>query len=853
MTTVFMHFKYAHQIGAEEKLWGAQVSIHNEYRKTMGALRGEGNTVSLRKIEKQYTRHLKTAQYFYRGFIERLSARYRLPRLQRIAHAMGSSVQFLDIVDATADKVDTLVCQSCHRALLQLGDLARYRARHGRQRDHGPDAALAYYGLAHELRPSSGVAHHQIAVVLAGEKQDFDIVYHFYRAWAVKEPHPLVARNLASEFQAILASAAQGRTTAGLDPQHMFASWFVRLHARFFKGEPFLQRDELEEEVMHRFETLLRAPEALSMLQKALFVNLSAYHVALGTVHGNATRCSLIQAYKLIPCAESWTEAKALRCEFTLRFAVRSVLAIARDAEKNIGDAVERVRSQHDEQSRDSSYSLDREQYNPLPLLRLAVAWVFACRKELVECQHHLEPYVSAMHRALTRCLSIVMEIDSQLVLHSAAYLLPEDVETIGMVSFEDWSALRLEGNGSWKPRFDEVGVKRDNPVKEDLARIHDIVQAGTQLTNMPSFPWLATDLPKDGTRVTAVVYAEDHQALMATTATDSGNQSVKQDPGELTEDMSRPGSLESTLSPVAPDQPGGVQYHPTPLDSDLNIDSETYSRVETFLAPPEPETTSSNWVRDAGSASYRRAPSTAEEVLGQPQPTSPAAGLSRGKTFPGLPWDFVFTPTPRPSIQQSTRARAGQSHGGQGSGWPTTDRAGALDGLSAQTLQSATRLTPDTACRTLPQTPDAAWAFTNEAAGGSSYHTLTPTAPITREPTSAQAVGPPTTPTRDNRFQSRPDSAGPTTFHSASPPGPRGEAASGPAWGISGFGSTNFSLNPTSSLPQLQSPRGLPDVRHGWPGELPTEGSVPNQGQEGVSAAEHQNIGRARRQATTG
>ena len=296
MTTVFMHFKYAHEIGAEEKLWGAQDSINNEYRKTMNALRGEGHAVVLRNVEKQYAKHLKTAQYFYRGFIERLSARYRLPRLQRIAHAMGASIQFSDVVDAAADKLDILVCQSCHCALLHLGDLARYRARYGRQKDHGPDTALAYYSLAHDMRPSSGVAHHQIAVVLAGEKKDFDIVYHFYRAWAVKEPHTLVARNLASEFQTILSSSAQGKAPARLDPHETFASWFVRLHARFFKGEAFLQRDELEEEVLHRFETLLRVPEALLLLRKAILINFAAYHVALEEVRGNSTGWPLSEA-----------------------------------------------------------------------------------------------------------------------------------------------------------------------------------------------------------------------------------------------------------------------------------------------------------------------------------------------------------------------------------------------------------------------------------------------------------------------------------------------------------------------------------------------------------------------------
>ena len=386
------------------------------------------------------------------------------------------------------------------------------------------------------------------------------------------------------------------------------------------------------------------------------------------------------------------------------------MLAVARDTEKDIDDVDKCARLGHDDRSEDPVNSSDRETYNSLPLLRVAVAWVFACRKELVECQEHLEPYVSGMHRALTRCLSVFMEPGPQPSMRSAPYLLPEDVETIGLASFDNWSALRLEVNGPYKPHYGEAGVERDSRSEEDLARIYDIIQCGTQLVHLQDFPWIATRSSKDGSYVTTVAYSGDHHALAAATGARVENQFGEQDPSQLAGDFSMLGTSESPPLPTAMEEPAAVQFHLVPLDSDLNVDLETYSRVETFLAPPEPETASSSWARGADSTAYGTGSSTAERVYGQPQPTSPALGSSRSKAFPGLPWDFVFTPTPQQSTLQNAPGRGlepGRTTGGRG-GRPRPGLSMPLDESHPQNSQTAAQLTADAGSRALPQTPDA-------------------------------------------------------------------------------------------------------------------------------------------------
>jgi protein SMG7 len=291
MQTTFSDLNFAHDNNVEEKLWQAHSLINSEYRKAIKGIRTnpKNQVVLLRKVDKQYSDYLKTAEYFYRGFIERLSAKYRLPKLQRIANRMqATAVKVVDDVDATSDSLEARVTVSCANTLMHLGDISRYRSRQARAKGQSPklEKALTFYQLAHEMNPTNGQPHHQMAITLADEKKDFDIVYHFYRSWASKFPHEAVANNLASEFQKITSSPPQNRPGVAADPQHTFASWFVRLHARYFKGEVFASQDELEREVLHRLDILLSNPDSLPVLQKSMLINIAAYHVAMKSARG---------------------------------------------------------------------------------------------------------------------------------------------------------------------------------------------------------------------------------------------------------------------------------------------------------------------------------------------------------------------------------------------------------------------------------------------------------------------------------------------------------------------------------------------------------------------------------------
>ncbi|RVX20047.1 Protein SMG7 [Vitis vinifera] len=76
-----------------------------------------------------------------------------------------SNVMEKDVKKSTEMKKGLI---SCHRCLIYLGDLARYKGLYGegdsKTRDYA--AASSYYLQAASLWPSSGNPHHQLAILL---------------------------------------------------------------------------------------------------------------------------------------------------------------------------------------------------------------------------------------------------------------------------------------------------------------------------------------------------------------------------------------------------------------------------------------------------------------------------------------------------------------------------------------------------------------------------------------------------------------------------------------------------------------------------------------------------------------
>lgn len=255
----------------------------------MARLQGHDNAVLRRKLERLYSTYLKTAQYFYKGYLQRVCARYDMKDLRRIARQADLQempVPDADKVDPAAAHLDEIVKESCHKMLIYLGDLSRYRTLM-RPKDRKWDAALSYYFLANELIPESGYGHHQCGVIYVETEDHLEVVYHLYRALACDMPHPNAPTNLKREFNDL-----QKRKSTGI--KHALVNWFVKLHAFYFQGKEFAERKELESEVDHRLAVSMKTGTGLGSdkdLLKIILINISAYVVAKEKIRSRKAPC----------------------------------------------------------------------------------------------------------------------------------------------------------------------------------------------------------------------------------------------------------------------------------------------------------------------------------------------------------------------------------------------------------------------------------------------------------------------------------------------------------------------------------------------------------------------------------
>lgn len=237
-----------------------------------------------RQLEELYSSYLKTAQYFYKGYLQRICARYDMKDLKRIARRAELDeipVPDADKVDPTAKKLEETVRDSCHKTLIYLGDLSRYRTLL-RPKHRKWDAPLSYYFLSNDLRPESGYGHHQCSVIYIETEDHLHVVYHLYRAMACDVPHPNAPANLEREFRDL-------QKRKGGEIKNALATWFVKLHAFYSQGKEFAERKELESEVDHRLTLAMKTGTGLDSemdLLKIILINITAYVIAQEKVRG---------------------------------------------------------------------------------------------------------------------------------------------------------------------------------------------------------------------------------------------------------------------------------------------------------------------------------------------------------------------------------------------------------------------------------------------------------------------------------------------------------------------------------------------------------------------------------------
>ena len=279
----------------ENHLWNCHLEINKRFRRLIDLYKkgaDQKKHVERRKVEKRYADFLKTSQFFYKSFVQRLASQY--PGnfgLRRVAKCMG-----LDVLSAEKQKtLDPFMTSrlelSCYHTLLRLGDLSRYR-NELRTKDRSWATALGYYQLAQHLLPELGNAHNQLAVISINEQDHLSAVYHIYRAFTALEPVKDNINNLEVEFNKIIADRSKQSGSVKIDSLTALINWFTMLHAKYFRGIDFASKHELESEVLTRLTTLLRDSKCVieDILHKFVIINIAAEYFAAKLAFGRLYR-----------------------------------------------------------------------------------------------------------------------------------------------------------------------------------------------------------------------------------------------------------------------------------------------------------------------------------------------------------------------------------------------------------------------------------------------------------------------------------------------------------------------------------------------------------------------------------
>ncbi|KAK4545265.1 hypothetical protein LTR36_003445 [Oleoguttula mirabilis] len=467
----------------EARLWLAHTEGKRFFSTALKRMRKSEpeRPVETRHLIKLYLHFLKGSERFYRGYIHNLSTRFGgIPELEAVAQkvksnggAVGESSQ-----SPVSPEQHAKVLGSCHQALIYLGDLSRYRA--SEQLDKKPDfgPALGYYGLACTLRPSSGMGHHQQAVVALEQRHHLRAIYHLYRAIVVADPHPNAANNLKLEFDKVNSAFRKGELlpkSAPNDPEgpkRMLTAWFVRMHSMCSKGEQFKEHKELEQTLMDRLVAVIKhfAVEIDTTLMRMVMVNLAAQYNAMEMFQDKQTP-DFQQAFFYFLQLNIKTYTTLLELFNNELRALDNMVTGEDEPKARLTPTIRRI----------------------LPALRVYSAWLLPNVQIVagLASDATLEKVISSFWQVYTRAIALVA--DEQvfgiwaLEEFRAPYMLEEDTDTLGFKPVQNewtkvWRNWFEKDSGAAKPRFSDPNIVRMSLDEEMLTRVMGLLDDGMHL-----------------------------------------------------------------------------------------------------------------------------------------------------------------------------------------------------------------------------------------------------------------------------------------------------------------------------------------------------------------------------------
>ncbi|KAG0455734.1 hypothetical protein HPP92_023522 [Vanilla planifolia] len=212
---VLEDYEFSEKHEVEFKLWQLHYRRIEEFRVHINAAKSSASAVAqgakgpartdhLKKIRSAFKSFLSEATGFYHDLMHKIRAKYSLP----LGYVPESHVLSKDEMKSAEMKKGLI---SCHRCLIYLGDLARYKGMYGEgdSINHDFTAASSYYLQAASLSPSSGNPHHQLAILASYSSDELVTIYRYFRSLAVDNPFSTARDNLIIAFEKNRQKAAQ--------------------------------------------------------------------------------------------------------------------------------------------------------------------------------------------------------------------------------------------------------------------------------------------------------------------------------------------------------------------------------------------------------------------------------------------------------------------------------------------------------------------------------------------------------------------------------------------------------------------------------------------------------------------
>jgi len=90
---------------------------------------------------------------------------------------------------------------SCHKSLIYLGDLARYKEFYSENPRKNWSVPFEYYHQAIKILPFSGNPYNQLAVLATYAEIEYRCIFNYYMGLLIEAPFETIKENLSLQFQ----------------------------------------------------------------------------------------------------------------------------------------------------------------------------------------------------------------------------------------------------------------------------------------------------------------------------------------------------------------------------------------------------------------------------------------------------------------------------------------------------------------------------------------------------------------------------------------------------------------------------------------------------------------------------